>query len=583
MRNRWDRWRRTAAVFALALSYWRDARRIARLRQGFRGRGLAPGEGAVYAEGGRRFRLEAVRLGGLLIKVGQFLSARADVLPVEFTRELAALQDEVPAAPFDRVRDTIERAYDAPIDRIFAEFDEIPLAAASLGQVHRAVLRAEGRAVAVKVARPGIRALAATDLAALRTIMRALGRFTRVGRRIDAVALYREFESLVAEELDYLHEQDNLIAFGRAFAGQPGVKVPAAFPEWTRRSVLVMELVCGAKLTDGDRLRAWGLDPRALAERLVDVYLQQIVVDGRVQIDPHAGNFFADRAGRLVLLDFGMCAEIPRRELPFAAQLVEGILRQEARPVAEALRGLGFLRPDADLTLLVRSLDVLLRQIGGTRLTPGPELDQAVRDFQDFLYQEPLRFPAKYLFLGRAIGMLFGLVAQLAPDLDWVDLLKSRALPLIDQVLRAETGWQRMVGEWAAGLFGPAAGVAVSRMAREAAEAWARQRRVPQTLDRVLMALEGGEVTVRPEMNPMLRRIDRLSAEVTRLVVTVGLGVVLVLWGFHRFGGVGRTVLPVLAVIGAAWWVWASVQVRRARHRLEPGPVDGRTGRDREG
>lgn len=575
MASRLERWRRTAAVFRLALSYWRDSRTIARLRRGFEGRGLAPGEAEVYAAGGLRFRREAVRLGGLIIKVGQFLSARTDVLPVEFTRELAALQDEVPAAPFEGIRETVERAYGAPIGEVFAEFGPTPLAAASLGQVHRAVLRSGDRPVAIKVARPGIRELAATDLAALGTIMRVLTRFTRVGRRVDALGLYREFESLVGEELDYLHEQENLIAFGRAFAGRTGVKVPEAFSEWTRPSVLVMELVEGAKLTDAERIRNWGLDPADLARRLVEVYLQQIVVDGRVQIDPHPGNFFADREGRLVLLDFGMCAEIPRRELPYAAQLVEGILRQDARAVAEAIRGLGFLRAEADLTLLVRSLEVLLTQIGGTPLDPGPDLDRAVRDFQDFLYQEPLRFPAKYLFLGRAIGMLFGLVSQLAPDLDWVDLLKSRALPLIDQVLRAETGWQRAAGEWAARLFGPEAGVVVSRIAREAGEVWARQRRIPQTLDRVLLAAEQGELTVRPEMSALLRRVDRLNAELSRLGITLAVGVVVVLWAFHRFGEVGRVLLPLLAIVGAVLWIRATLRIGRTQRRIQRGVHGG--------
>lgn len=558
--------RRTWAVFALAWSYWRDARHIARAKRRLPPKSAARYEDETYRVGGERFRREAFRLGGLIIKVGQFLSARTDVLPLAFTRELAVLQDQVPAAPFSEVREVLQEAYEGSLGDVFSQVDETPLAAASLGQVHRARLATSGQWVAVKVQRPGIMDLASVDLGALGVIMRVISRSTRIGKRINAQRLFEEFRMLVGQELDYLHEQKNLEEVARNFSREAGVRVPLVYPEHTRPKVLVMELVEGIKLTDIQRREAWGLDPKQLARRLVTAYLQQIIVDGFVQIDPHPGNFLADPEGRLVLLDFGMCGRIPSDQMPYASKLIQGILAKDARTVVDAMAGLGFIRPDADVRLLVRSMQVLLQQVGGVALESGPLLDQAVADFQDFLYQEPLEFPAEYMFLGRAIGMLFSLVSQLDPTVNWLELIEKEALPMINAKSLGQAPWQKRIGQWIGTLVGPeaetVAGIVLTRLGEELT----RLGRLPSSLERVLNQVEDGGLKTDPAWTPMLRRVDLLTHQIRLLTNTVVLTAALLGWLFWPHAD-GRPLFLIASLVVFVVWLRAGHSVMRLRRR----------------
>ncbi len=504
--------RRSLAIFRLALSFWGDARAIARAKRRLPADDAKREESRIYRVGGLRFTREALRLGGLIIKVGQFLSARTDVLPLEFTRQLQTLQDQVPPASFREIQKTLAAAYGKHWSRVFLEFSPEPVAAASLGQVHRAILAKTEEVVAVKVRRPGIDELAAIDLKALGRIMGVLRRWTKPGRRIDTVQLFEEFRDMVHRELDYRQELTSLQAFGQNFADNPSVRVPKAYPEFSRETVLVMEFVSGFKLTDRKLLVEAGLQPKALARILVNAFLQQIIQDGLVQIDPHPGNFFAAEDGRIVFLDFGMMGHIPAEHLSYAARFLEGILTKDARRVVEAIDGLGFLAPHAQKTLLQRAVSVMLERSAGTPLSPSSRLDGVVRDFQDFLYEEPLLFPAQYMFLGRAIGMLFGLVSGLDPDLDWVELLRQEALPLLNQK-RRENGaaWLSKIREGISDWLGPEAGTAFDAVGQRVWDAVGTMQRVPVSLDRVLLEAESGSLVTRPELSPVTRRLDRLG------------------------------------------------------------------------
>ncbi len=555
---------RTLAVFRLAWSFWRDARKIARVQRKLPASAAQAEVRAIYRQGGRRFRQEALRLSGLLIKVGQFLSARTDVLPLEFTRELAALQDQVPPAPFADVCQLVEKAYGAPMASVFAEFIQQPLAAASLGQVHRARLQGSDQWVAVKVQRPGIEALAAVDLRALGWIMGVLTRWTAVGRKVDAYRLFEEFRSLVGQELDYIHEQANLTEFWNTFQSRPGIRVPRPHPATTRQRVLVMELVEGVKLTDRDGLLSWQLDPELLAKRLITAYLQQIIADGLVQIDPHPGNFLADREGQLVLLDFGMCSRIPSAHIPYAARLIQGILTRNAEWMVEALSGLGFIRPEADVSLLLRSLRVLLQQMSGVALQPGPAMDQAVSDFQDFLYQEPLVFPAEYMFLGRAIGMLFGLASQMDPDLDWLALITQQALPMMDDAQPTAFGWSRWLGRVTKALAGEEAAAGLSLGANRIGEWVNLWGRLPGELDRVLQAVEANGLSTRPAWTPLLRRVDAVRAEIRLLTYSVLLTGSVVAWQVSStHAALVHTLLSGTSLVLMLLWIGAAVGAGR--------------------
>ncbi|PSR34171.1 MAG: ABC transporter [Sulfobacillus benefaciens] len=510
---------RTYAIFALALSYWRDARAIARAKRRLPEIEAKAKEARIYELGGERFRREALRLGGLIIKVGQFLSARTDVLPLEFTRQLASLQDQVPAASYSEVQQLLESVYQKPVSEVFRDFGQEPVAAASLGQVHHALLRDEGQDVAVKVRRPGIKELASIDLRALALVMAALKRWTRAGRRLDTVRIFREFRDMVNRELDYVQERQNLEAFAENFKDNPAVKIPQVYPAYSSKSVLVMEYVSGYKLTDHEALVKAGLDPKALAHTLVNTFLQQIVVDGVVQIDPHPGNFFAGYDGKLIFLDFGMIGHIPPEHLAYAAQLVEGVLSQDASRVVDAIDGLGFLAPHAQKQLLQRAMTVLLNRSAGTPLSPGPQLTRVVSDFQDFLYEEPLLFPAQYMFLGRAIGMLFGLISALDPDLDWLQVLRQEALPLINARRQAAgPSWLGSIRRAVTDMFGAEAATLVDTIGRRVWDTVLMAGRLPGSVDRIVATAAAGELVTRPELTQMMRRVDRIGDLIESLV-----------------------------------------------------------------
>ncbi len=562
--------RRTAAIFRLALSFWGDARAIARAKRRLSAEDAKKAESRIYATGGARFRREAIRLGGLIIKVGQFLSARTDVLPLEFTRQLQTLQDQVPPAPFGDIQETLKATYGANWSRVFLEFSPEPVAAASLGQVHRAVLAETETVVAVKVRRPGIEELAAVDLNALGSIMKVLRRWTKPGRRLDTVRLFEEFRDMVRRELDYRQELKSLEQFAENFREDKAIRVPLAYPEFSHETVLVMEFVAGLKLTDRSALVKAGLEPKALARTLVNAFLKQIISDGLVQIDPHPGNFFAALDGKVIFLDFGMMGHIPAEHLGFAARFLEGFLTKDARRVVEAIDGLGFLAPHAQKPLLQRAVAVMLERSAGTPVSPGPQLDRAVKDFQDFLYEEPLLFPAQYMFLGRAIGMLFGLVSALDIDLDWMQLLRQEALPLLNQ-RRRETGaaWLAKIREGISDWLGPEVGAAFDTVGQRVSDVVGVLQRVPVNLDRVLSTAEAGSLVTRPELSSVARRLDRLGdlfEAVLSLLGAVGVGALGVLFMHHHW-----LVLRDVAWIVTALLVIAVVRFhQRARHRMRP-------------
>ncbi|MFC4138541.1 MULTISPECIES: AarF/ABC1/UbiB kinase family protein [unclassified Microbacterium] len=251
----------------------------------------------------RRFHGLAVDLGGLMIKVGQFLSSRLDVLPPEVTQELAGLQDEVPAVPFADIRALAEAELGTTLALAYERFDETPVAAASLGQVHRARLSPAAAAdagfadVVVKVQRPGIDAIIDTDLAALRKVGGWLRRIRIVRERVDAPALVEEFARTSLEEVDYLHEAASGERFASDFEDDVRVAAPAVAWERTTRRVLTLADVTAIKINDIDALRAAGIDPSEVARVFADVMFEQVFTHGFFHADPHPGNIFVTPLG----------------------------------------------------------------------------------------------------------------------------------------------------------------------------------------------------------------------------------------------------------------------------------------------
>ena len=387
----------------------------------------------------REFRGLAIEMGGVMIKLGQFLSSRVDVLPIEVTQELQGLQDEVPPADNEQVF-ALLREQLGDLNRRFVEIERQPLAAASLGQVYRARLRpaseAEVARVVVKVQRPGIEDLVRTDLAALRVVARWVMRYKPIRKRANVPALMEEFAHTLWQELDYRAEADNAEQFAAIHADNPRILIPRVYREHSTSRVVVLEDVEALKIGDTAALTAAGIDTKDVADLLLEAYFKQIFVAEFFHADPHPGNLFirpqpavADvppdtgRTFQLVFVDFGMAVRLPKAMGESLRKVLIGVTQRDSNQLVEAYRDLGFFLPGADIERITEAHEAILDQIYGRNLLdltqPDPrEIEAIGREFRDLLFDFPFQIPQDFIYLGRALGMISGLVSMLDPHIN---------------------------------------------------------------------------------------------------------------------------------------------------------------------
>jgi len=558
---------------ALRARYWRIVFFFARVTASFIlweivGRRVGLGRLAARTRAGRsrrtavRFRALAVSMGGLMIKVGQFLSARLDVLPAEITDELSGLQDEVPPEDLAEVRAVAQAELALPLDEHYAWFDETPLAAASLGQVHRARLRDEDAAqlgfgdVVVKVQRPYIQQIIEVDLAALRRVAGWLEHYRPVSDRADVRALVEEFAATTLEEVDYLAEAVHAETFAANFADDPRVGVPRVVWELSARRVLTLEDVSAIKLADHDAITAAGISRAEVASVLADTFLQQIFTDAFFHADPHPGNLFVtprpDAASgeptwTLTFIDFGMVGHVPDhlraglRDLVIAAALRDG-----ARMVA-GLNSLDVLLPTADLALIERATLKVFDRFGGLTMDELRSIDHAEMmrfglQFRELLLELPFQVPENLLLLGRSIGILSGICTGLDPDFN----IWEKITPYASRMLSEEEG-------------------SPARALRDEATRLARLAiALPGKADRVLTLAEQGELTVAtPQLTWQVRRLERTVARGQGVVVFAALLVAGALLD-GTDPSLGR-ILMLLSVLPLGWALLTSGGGRRPR------------------
>ena len=427
-RGRYGRVVRLFTRFGLEL-WWLDAGR--RLRPADRQRRL---EHRVHARQARQFRETAERLGGLIIKLGQYLSVRVDMLPREYTDELSTLQDSVPPVPYGDVASVFEESAGMTIDEAFATFEREPLAAASLGQVHEATL-VSGRRVAVKILRPHIAETIETDLAALKTIFGMAQRHTKLGATIDFDQLYAEFERTVSAELDLVREGRSAEAVRDDLRDFPNVAVPDIQWEQSSSKVLTMEYMEGVSISDTDALDALGVDRAQLATDLIDVFAEMILYNGLFHADPHPGNVHVRSDGTIVLIDFGMMGSITDDMRDGFMGVVTALFSRDASSLVERLGALGFIRSGTDTEGFVKAVAVLLGRLDMDDPAKAlSALENYTDELRDFMYEQPFQLPANVAFLGKAVATVAGICQRLNPDIDFV----AELTPLAEDLLGGE-------------------------------------------------------------------------------------------------------------------------------------------------
>jgi predicted unusual protein kinase regulating ubiquinone biosynthesis (AarF/ABC1/UbiB family) len=469
----------------------------------------------------RGFHALALDLGGLMIKVGQYLSSRLDVLPPEITKELEGLQDEVTPVPFPEIRALAEAELGMPLDRVFASVSPEPIAAASLGQAHRAVLGPADSAdtglvdVVLKVQRPGIDRIVDVDLAALRRVGGWLSHVRLVSDRVDAPALVEEFARTSLEEIDYLHEAAASARFAADFADDDRVGVPDVVWERSTRKVLVLEDVSAIKITDVDGLRAAGIDPVEVAPVFAAVMFDQLFTNGFFHADPHPGNIFVtpvaaaegERPWRLTFIDFGMMGEVPTGTRNGLRSLLIAAASRDGSGMVNAMRDLGVLLPTADTRELERAVSATFARFGGMGFAELREVDpREYRDFAgqfgDLIRALPFQLPEDFLLVLRAVTLTSGVSSALDPVFNLWDSVE----PYAAQLVRDERG------------------NAVQDVARRALAAADVTVRLPGRLDHLVTRLEDGTLEVgSPRIERQLGRIERTARRVLAAVLFAGL------------------------------------------------------------
>jgi ubiquinone biosynthesis protein len=503
----------------------------------------------------RRIRDAIIAAGGLFIKVGQLISILTNFLPAEFRQELEGLQDQLPPRPFEEITARIRAELGAGPDELFRDFDRTPIATASLAQVHAATL-ADGRRVAVKTQHADIERIAQVDLDTIRILLKIVQFFTGV-RGIESY--HPEISQMIAEELDFSKEADNIERIGRNFAGDPMVRRPSVVHERSSRRVLTTVFVDGTKITAFDALAALGFDRRVLAERIVTAYCKMIFVDGVYHADPHPGNIFVAPDGAIVFVDFGAVGVLAPHMKQGIPAFFEGVIRRDPKAITDAIRTMGFVAHDAgrgDVAgrAIAYFQQRFLEQIAAESWSLGSlQVDmrtrlEALADLRklDISFRQltsTFQVPKDWVLLERTLLLLLGLCTELDPS--WSPMTVIRPY-LEDVVLGRDRDW----GELLRG--------SIKGMARTAIT-------IPEDLQRMLVRANSGELEVRvPEITDAARV---LYAAAHQLIFAI-LGAVAGIVAFQAYDR-GRTLLALALTAGGVASL-AAVVVSMVRTRQPP-------------
>ena len=382
----------------------------------------------------------AIELKGILIKLGQFLSARVDLLPEEYTRTLAQLQDSIPPSDFAVIKRRLRMDLGKSPEEVFAVFHETPIAAASLGQVHEAVLK-DGRRVAVKVQYPGIRRIVQADLRAARWAAAFLQRFLR---QIRFDILYQEFSRILQQELNYLQEARNAERFRQNFEGDDRIVVPEVIWDYTTSHVLTLEFVDGIKIAEFEEIRAAGVELPALARLLMESYMKQLFAHRFLHGDPHPGNLFvrpgptsADGLARdpvLIFVDFGLMQPLTPAMREGIKTTVGGIIDRDIPLIMRGLADLGFIDRAGDHHAIEKVAAFFIERYRDISPKAFQEIgigDIAYDLHQIFSVSSTLQIPNDFILIWRTLGMLNGINSKLDPNMNIIDLAKPFAVPFI--------------------------------------------------------------------------------------------------------------------------------------------------------
>ncbi|MFP3323798.1 AarF/UbiB family protein [Planococcus sp. SIMBA_160] len=377
----------------------------------------------------KEYKELALKLGGLMIKLGQFLSTRADIMPPSFLAELEGLTDRVPSVPRKDIIEVLEQEWNVEHGNYLDELSDQAVASASIGEVFKGRLK-NGTEVAVKVQRPGTDRIIRADFQAMRIVIWLAKKFTPFTKQVDFDQLYVEMTETIGAELNFVGELQNGRAFADRFAEMNGVHIPVYYDEYTTRRVLVMEWIEGARITDISFIEEHELNRHEISERLFILFLEQVLYGGQFHADPHGGNILLKPDGTIVLIDFGMIGTISERDSQAILLIAEGILFKNYEQVLDGLEDLRFLLPNADRNLLADAVERLVAAYESNELMQMDSfvVERLLQDMQNIVRTQPVQLPAEFAFFGRATSIFVGVLHVLDPKVDLFALARPRVL-----------------------------------------------------------------------------------------------------------------------------------------------------------
>ena len=497
------------------------------------------------------------RLGPAYIKLGQLLSTRGDLLPPQYLDALARLQDKVEPFSFAEVEQTIEEELGFRLSKGFASFEAKPVAAASLGQVHRAQLR-DGRQVAVKVQRPQARAQVADDLKAFADIADFLDHHTDAGRRMSFSGVLEEFRRTILEELDYRREAQNLITLKTNLQRFPRIFVPAPIEDYTSGRVLTMEFVGGHKITKLNPVVRVDIDGPALAEELFRAYLRQIIIDGFFHADPHPGNVFLTDDGRIALLDLGMVSRLSVSKQEELLKLLMAVAEGRGEQAAEIAIRMGTKLEDFDREAVEKQVVDMVTRYKDAQLHEV-QAGAIVMQISRIAGQHGLRMPSDMSMLGKALLNLDEVGRTLAPSFDVQASIRRNVADLMQERVRRS--------------FSPASMFSTALELKQFVEA------LPSRVNRALDAVSNNEVRLKMEVideGALIEGFQKIANRITLGVILAALiiGAAMLMrveTSFRLLGYPGFAMLFFLVAAGGGMWLAYSILTGDKPTRKRPG------------
>lgn len=383
-----------------------------------------------------RIRLAAEELGPTFVKLAQILSNRPDIIPEGLVKEFEKLQDRVPPFPFSDVKKIIEKELNASLEELFEFFDEKPLASASIGQVHKALLKT-GEEVVVKIQRPHVADIIDRDLSIIKDLVRRTDRYLKKQGVLNAEDVVNVFERALLKELDYRNEARNLDRFRATYAHRKDFYIPKPYRNISTDKVLVLEFIKGCKITDMEQLKAWNLDPKKIVEAGMDIYLTMIFEFGYFHGDPHPGNILVDESGRIILLDFGMIGQLMKKDKFAFAGIFIAMSKHDPHEMAMQMKKLAIEDNITDMRQFEYELNDLIEDYAHLDVSES-SIQDVIQRLQSIMFNYHITVPGGIFLIFRAFAILEGIGKKMHPDFKTYDFIKPFGLRLLTDQLKPD-------------------------------------------------------------------------------------------------------------------------------------------------